>query len=161
MKRIEDRKKGQFFRRRMPFKLFIRIPRSWGRATTGRANECGVNRLQETQKITSRRGARKETLIVVAQQTGTVRFLDGFFKIFWPPTCLALLYLLRDYEATVGKYLIDRYIYCRNIKLYLEYITEFGIISHGSTNRNIIIFVCTEKICNMLYFVYIQRRYAT
>jgi len=45
----------------MPFNLFIRISRSWGRATTGRPNECGAERLQETQKITSRRGARVES----------------------------------------------------------------------------------------------------
>lgn len=53
-------RKSQSFRR-MPFKLFIRISRSWGRAMTGRSNECGVNRLQETQKITSRYEAREET----------------------------------------------------------------------------------------------------
>lgn len=53
-------RKSQSFRR-MPFKLFIRISRSWGRAMTGRSNECGVNRLQETQKITSWYEAREET----------------------------------------------------------------------------------------------------
>lgn len=60
-------RKSQSFRHRMPFKLFIRISRSWGRAMTGRSNECGVNRLQEAQKITSRHEVRGN-LIVVARE---------------------------------------------------------------------------------------------
>lgn len=69
-------RKSQSFRRRMPFKLFIRISRSWGRAMTGRSNECGVNRLQETQKITSRHEAREETSLSWLNGQGPVRFLE-------------------------------------------------------------------------------------
>lgn len=75
-------RKSQSFRRRMPFKLFIRISRSWGRAMTGRSNECGVNRLQETQKITSPAWSARGNLIVVAQRAATVGFLKKSSMIF-------------------------------------------------------------------------------
>lgn len=36
----------------------------------GRSNECGVNRLQETQKITSQREAREETSLSWLKEQG-------------------------------------------------------------------------------------------
>jgi len=41
-----------------------------GEPRTGRSNECGVNRLQETQKITSQRGAREETSLSWLKEQG-------------------------------------------------------------------------------------------
>lgn len=97
-------RKSQSFRR-MPFKLFIRISRSWGRAMTGRSNECGVNRLQETQKITSWYEAREETsLSWLNEQEPSVSLKDPRWFLIQISRVVFYLSARENYAVSFEKY---------------------------------------------------------
>lgn len=83
---------------------------------TGRSNECGVNRLQETQKITSQYEVHEETSLSWLNEQGPIRFLERSSMIFGPDLSSGslpvdpFLQLERDYAVTLGVFLNVKYI---------------------------------------------------
>lgn len=110
------KRKSRSFRRRMPFKLFIRISRSWGRAMTGRSNECGVKPATRNAENHVPAWSARGNLIVVHQRAGTVRFLERSSMIFGLDLSSGFLpvgpflHLQRDYAVSFERSLLNIYI---------------------------------------------------